>query len=509
MSYIVEQKINGGVYLYEVESYWDKGKKQSRQKRTYLGVKDPKTGLPKTPRKGLKPKLVLDFGELWLLDGLAKRIGLQKDLEKAFGDDWEKIFDLACYDLLERRGFHLFKDWAERASVKQAELRTSQDISRFFASLSDRSTRHFQNLWLRRHGKREALAFDITSISSYSDGMSDVEWGYNRDGESLPQINLGVAVNCASGLPVSFRTYPGSVPDVKVLERLVEEFASQCRLREFILDRGFFSVRNIGSLAERGIDVLASVPFNVKHAKAILKARNVEDADNVLVFNGRTLSHVKRRVEIDGRRCEIHMFHDQERKGREYGRFFQKVAGIEAQFDGAAVENVAALKKNIEDFARGMSGYFHLEVRGGKAAVARDAGKMNERTVRMGKMLLLSTRTGRTAEDVLDAYFKRDMVEKYFDALKNKMGDDRLGTHNDQTARGRMFVAMIGLFIHAALYSAWMKSGLRGKMSMTEVLWAMKSLKSVQRSDGSRRLTEITKKQRDLIKAFSMTPPVM
>jgi hypothetical protein len=32
------------IYLYDVESYWDKEKKQSRQKRTYVGKKDPKTG---------------------------------------------------------------------------------------------------------------------------------------------------------------------------------------------------------------------------------------------------------------------------------------------------------------------------------------------------------------------------------------------------------------------------------------------------------------------------------
>jgi hypothetical protein len=35
MSYIVEQKVKGNIYLYRVYSYWDKEKKQSRQKRTF------------------------------------------------------------------------------------------------------------------------------------------------------------------------------------------------------------------------------------------------------------------------------------------------------------------------------------------------------------------------------------------------------------------------------------------------------------------------------------------
>jgi hypothetical protein len=39
MSYIVEQKIKGK-NLYKGESYWDKQKKQSRQKRTCIGAKE-------------------------------------------------------------------------------------------------------------------------------------------------------------------------------------------------------------------------------------------------------------------------------------------------------------------------------------------------------------------------------------------------------------------------------------------------------------------------------------
>ena len=42
MSFIVSQKIKGRIYLYQVESYWDKDKKKSRQRRTYIGPKSGK-----------------------------------------------------------------------------------------------------------------------------------------------------------------------------------------------------------------------------------------------------------------------------------------------------------------------------------------------------------------------------------------------------------------------------------------------------------------------------------
>ena len=42
MAYIIKQKIKGRLYEYKVEAYWDKEKKQSRQKRTYIGPVEPK-----------------------------------------------------------------------------------------------------------------------------------------------------------------------------------------------------------------------------------------------------------------------------------------------------------------------------------------------------------------------------------------------------------------------------------------------------------------------------------
>ena len=36
MAYRVERKVNGNIYLYETESYWDKEKKQPRQSKNYV-----------------------------------------------------------------------------------------------------------------------------------------------------------------------------------------------------------------------------------------------------------------------------------------------------------------------------------------------------------------------------------------------------------------------------------------------------------------------------------------
>jgi hypothetical protein len=44
MAFIVEQKVGRYTYVWEAESFWDKERKQPRQKRKFLGRKDLVTG---------------------------------------------------------------------------------------------------------------------------------------------------------------------------------------------------------------------------------------------------------------------------------------------------------------------------------------------------------------------------------------------------------------------------------------------------------------------------------
>ena len=90
MSYIVEQKIKGRIYLYEVESFWDKDKKQARQRRKYLG---PKEKIYKKsdsePKKALTAKpsnfVSKSYGDVFLINHLQKELGLTDLLKEEQG----------------------------------------------------------------------------------------------------------------------------------------------------------------------------------------------------------------------------------------------------------------------------------------------------------------------------------------------------------------------------------------------------------------------------------------
>jgi transposase len=47
--------------------------------------------------------------------------------------------------------------------------------------------------------------------------MRLLEYGYNRDGLFLPQINLSLIMDKDLGIPVMYDIYPGSIYDVTTL----------------------------------------------------------------------------------------------------------------------------------------------------------------------------------------------------------------------------------------------------------------------------------------------------
>ena len=82
----------------------------------------------------------------------------------------------------------------------------------------------FFKAWKKRFPSKEHLCYDITSISSYATGNEYVRYGYNRDGERLPQINLAVVYGQTSMLPMIYRELPGSIADVSTLKNTLDQF---------------------------------------------------------------------------------------------------------------------------------------------------------------------------------------------------------------------------------------------------------------------------------------------
>jgi len=513
MSYRVNQKIGNHVYVYEVESYWDPERKQPRQRRKYIGKKDPITGKISTPRKGFTPRVARDYGHIYLLQNLAKRIGFQEVLRDAFPEVWEEMFFLSLYQVLEAKPLYLFKPWAEMSYLERPLVVSSQKISRLVEEIGTREDWRdkFFHSWVKRQGDIQAIIFDITSLSSYSRLIEYLEWGYNRDRDKLPQINLGLIVGQPSQLPLAYRVYPGSISDVRTLRNILI-LLDDLGVREFtfILDRGFYSAANIKDMAEEKIRFVMPLSFSTKIATQLISKhhRDLQSPLYGFYYKRRPMFHVKREISISDVALYAHLFHDERRKADEMEHLMRQIVEVEARVEGKEFWKKEAVEEYLEQSFKGISRLFDITGQTPRFELKRKPKSISRLMNRMGKTVLLTNDPALGREDMLSLYRRKDTLEKMFDVIKNELDSRRLRVSSKEAMEGRIFLTFLSLILYSEVSRVMKEKDLYKTYTLSEVFFELKKLRIVTLTNGKSYLTEVSKKQRNLFEKFEVPVPV-
>jgi transposase len=193
---------------------------------------------------------------------------------------------------------------------------SSQRISELLHETTEEDRSNFYTAWIKYRGEREYLALDITSISSWSHLIRDAEWGYNRDHEPLPQINLCMLMGEQSGLPVFQTVYSGSLKDVSTFKTTLKQ--ATCYIRgktpSLVMDKGFYSRKNVSLLLNNNPEYKFLMPlaFSAKIAKqeiAEVKAE-IDNIENLIVSGKDSLHAVTRIIKWEGKQLDAHICFD-------------------------------------------------------------------------------------------------------------------------------------------------------------------------------------------------------
>lgn len=510
MSYFTEKKVGNSIYIYEVTSYWDKEKKQPRQKRQYLGKKDPKTG--KLINKNLenRPNIAKDYGQIYLLLKCAEQCGLLQTLKESFPKDFSTLLALAIFEISDGVPLYLFPYWVESNFLPEVLALDSKKLSKFIAKIGkmESSQLEFLKRWIKKQGKIDSLFFDITSISSYVQDVEYVEWGYNRDDDKLPQINLGVLYAFNTHMPVFYKIYPGSIKDVSTLYNLLTQI-DFFNLKDIllILDRGFYSASNLIELASKSIKFIIPLPRSNHLFFKLLKEnkKKLSDYRNAFDMNGKILFHVQESANIKEKFFEAHLYFDQERFSEQSLRFTKKIINLEKSVFELKFEH----RNEIIQYLKSASKFFEINGGSQNVQISRKPRIISEYVKRFGITIMLTSRFQLTPESVLELYRKKDYVEKIFDTMKNDLDGKRLRNHSKETIDGSLFIKFIALILHSALEDTIKENESLKQYSIMELMYELKKLKIIEMSDKKLYLTEISSFQKKIFKAFKLENPVI
>ncbi|MDR3205314.1 MAG: transposase [Deltaproteobacteria bacterium] len=528
MTSIVKNKIGKYIYLYESESYRDKnGKPQTR--KVSIGKIDPQTGNPiykpeylaraagttkqqdfsnekLFSEKDIKESQIREYGAFYLMEAISAEIGLTNTLKSVLPETWEKALILAFYMIASGEPAMYCEDWLRKTESLPCKIMSSQNISKLLSAISNAERMAFFEKWGELRNEKEYLALDITSISSYSEFIDDIKWGYNRDKQRLNQINVCLLMGAQSRLPVFQTTYSGSLKDLSTLKTTFQ-LASGIKLRNLslVLDQGFGSKKIIDAMLEsqESIRFLVAVPFTMAFAKnqADRERKDIDSiADTIVIGDDIIQGITKERAWSPKYSLFTHIFYNAELAYQNKNRLYRHVAKLQAEVSKGSINPNAnkEIKKylTVRKSERSASGY---------TVNIRD--KVVENQLRFSGWLVIVSNHIDNASEAIEIYHHKDVVEKCFLRMKNCLDLGRLKGHRDGHLQNKLFIGFIGLIVMVHIHKVMTDNNMYESMTLKTLIKTLERLR-VQHIKGKKIVYPITAEQKNIFDAFGISYPM-
>lgn len=375
---IVCQKKGETTYVYyETDRTYDPEKRYTAPKRVTIGkrFKDdpdmiqpnenflrffPDEQLPEEKDRSARSSC-LRIGTFIVIRQLMKEDGISDILSMYIKPKDQGLFqDLAAYSIIaENNAAQYYPDYAYKHPLFTEGMTICSDskVSDFLNSLTAEQSAGFLNKWnsARDHRLKIYISYDSTNKNCQAGDIEIVEFGNAKDDKNLPVFNYSIVYDTNNREPLFYEKYPGSINDVSQLQFMLDKAkASGYKKVGFILDRGYFSKKNIeymdqcgysfvimvkgmasfihqlitenkGSFEEEWVNSISEYGVYGKTIKRKMYASDKNDRYFHLYYNGARASSEKR--EIEAKITELKRFlmnHKNEKRtfGPAYERYF-------------------------------------------------------------------------------------------------------------------------------------------------------------------------------------------
>lgn len=316
----------------------------------------------------------------------------------------------------------------------------------------------------RTLGAHPAIAYDSTTVSTYSKHQIEARYGSRRKGDKgLRQIKFLVLYEAVTCQPIAFRKLPGNISDVVTIKNAIEQLkVLGIMSAELIMDNGYCSAANIARLLLAGFkfvtriktsevwvgqaidehldlldDPAAMVPFDPDvYAVSVPGMREFE---RVRVYGSRKKGLQAGDTEPFRRRVYLQLYCNQVVRLEQTRAFDEKLQAIRALLEtGTSLEE---LPKGQQKLA---AEYLCINARGQQTKVNFNVEACREAKRRFGFFALLSNNRP-DPFDCLRIYRRRTLIELCFEDYKDKTGGKRPRVWSSDALQGRMFVQFVAL----------------------------------------------------------------
>lgn len=503
------------IYVYyTVRAYRRASDGKATSDEVAIGKKDNATGMLIPNNKyfeifnvnnkvSLEVNSIRSYGAFYILDKIASTTSLKEKLQIVFPTRWNSILSIAMYMISKGNVVKYFKYWCNDYYHYLDESLSSQRISELFESITDEERMTFFKLWSKSIIEDEYIAYDVTSISSYANKINNVEYGYNRDGEDLPQINLGMFTGEKTKLPIFYNTYSGSITDKEQLVYMMKH-AKELELHniKYVMDKGFYKNENLRYMYDNNNKFIICLSNSYKFARSYIeKTKELitmpSNWDNEYQLYGYSLQYIQ-----ENRVANLHIIFNPDKQVDEQKILYSTINRLEKE-----LREMKELPLDIKKYKK----FFEIKIDDESKRDVFTYELSNELVQKAlivtGYVVFLTTDLSLSSKEVLKIYRNKDIIEKNFDDLKNELDFSRLRTHIDKTTDGKLFVAFVSLILRLYFSNKLkvMKKDLKKtSLSITEAILELDKIKVTKLSNEQTLIMPLTKLQKDILTSLNI-----
>ncbi len=312
-------------------------------------------------------------------------------------------------------------------------------------------------------GKLSALAYDSTTISTYSNNQIEARYGYNKADDGLKTVKLLTLYSIDARQPIAFTKQPGNISDVLTVKNSLQQLSALgLDAAEIITDNGYYSEHNLAEMFCAGYHFLTPVKTNIKWVRKEIDDHMEEftSIGSVCPFDpgihGITVklmhTFIKERKyssdkkglskgdrETFNRRIYLNIYFSLSQQNQDRMALEADLVELKTVIESGIP--VDELPKRSQEKAEK---YLIIRHWGSKIAVSFNDKACQEAYRYHGFFALVSNKEKDTFE-CLRKYRKRETIESFFETEKQHADGTRTRVWDTDTLRGRMFVQFVAL----------------------------------------------------------------
>lgn len=443
-------------------------------------------------------------------------------LPEILSDYWDErgvglFLDLAAYSIIcENNAGQYYPDYAYNHPqlTERMKIYSDSTVSRFLASISDDDSVGFLNRWnaSRNHREQIYISYDSTNKNCQAGDIEMAEYGHAKDDKGTPVFNYSVAYDINNKEPLFYEIYPGSIVDVSQLQCMLEKAQSYGYKKiGFVLDRGYFSKKNIQYMDSCKYDFVIMARGKASFLeKIILENKGTfESKRSCAIPQYRTYGKtIQTKLYADDEKDRyFHIYHKAKKESSERDVLedkIQKMTELLERQEGRSINFGDAYHWYFDIFS-------HKKDDGSsKFLYAKEKSEVIERELALCGYFVIITSRKMTAAEALSLYKSRDASEKLFSGDKSYLGNRSLRVSGNESASAKIFIEFVALIVRCKIYTQLKSMMLEmskkpNYMTVPAALKELEKIEMVRQMDNIYRLDHaVTATQKTILKVFGV-----